>query len=155
VNVSSPTERPSGWDNFEKKISKIQTQISGMVLRRGAKQTTILNSLSCLTFAKRPIESQSVFSRLSHHFPTLGRAAPLRLSPRASEQRHPDIFALRYVRRSEFGSAFRGTAEMHARAASAESNAIDPISDMGCASQHSRMMAQRIVSRRIVSLVAQ
>jgi hypothetical protein len=36
------------------------------------------------------------------------------------------VVEIGYVRRSELRSAFRGTAEMHAGAASAESNAIDP-----------------------------
>jgi len=42
----------------------------GVVPVEGVTQTSLLNSLSCPTIAKRPIEFQSVFLRLSHqNFP--------------------------------------------------------------------------------------
>jgi hypothetical protein len=57
----------------------------GMVPRGGATKTTIFNSLSCLTFAKRPLNPNQYFRDCPTDIPTLGRAAP----PRQSETPQP------------------------------------------------------------------
>jgi hypothetical protein len=53
---------------FQEKTEQNQKRIFALVPRRGANQTRLVNSLSCPTFANGPIESQWVFSRLSHRF---------------------------------------------------------------------------------------
>jgi hypothetical protein len=60
-----------------------------MVPRRGATQASLINNLACPTLAKRPIESQYVFSRLSHRVTrggglhTLGLLERLRVERKA------------------------------------------------------------------------
>jgi hypothetical protein len=67
-----------------------------VVPRRGATQARPINSLTCPTLANRPIESQSVFSRLSHRFSdTRSRRTATAVATGLLSSGLPDIFALR------------------------------------------------------------
>jgi hypothetical protein len=87
-----------------------------MVPRRGTTRVSPINNLSSPTLAKRPIEFQCLFSRLSHRiFRHSVASHRYGCRPGASEQRPSGHFCVTICQ------------VMHAGAASAESSAIDPL----------------------------
>jgi hypothetical protein len=102
-NSTESSHRGAWWDNFGKKRSKIKGQFRGWCPgeERHKRPFSIVYRVPPLPNV--PLNPNQYFRDCPTYFPTLGRAAPLRLSPRVSEQRPSGhFFALRYVRRSEF-----------------------------------------------------